>query len=341
MMRTTNIAVLIIFAMISQVQAQSTAEQKPIIPVNVQKLSQLLVKRELNAPAEVLPINNALISSEITGVIEHVKADVGQLVKAGDELVRLQSIDYDLALKQAQASLQSTIVQIGQAKQRLDRANNLKKGSHISADELLDRQTDLKLLKAQQVGLQLAVEQARRNLDKTRILAPFDGVVQLRAAQMGSFVNVGTVLINLVESNSAEIEADIPMHLSATLQDADGIVLRVGEMDYDLQLSRLSPLVQSGNRAQKARFTFSNQQALIGASGEVIWYLDQGLLPADLMVNRNQKLGIFIASDGRAVFQPIASAQEGRPVPIDLSGDTPIIVGGRERLQDGDQISTQ
>lgn len=340
-MRITHIAMLMIICLISQAQAQSSTEQKTVIPVNVQKLSELLVKRALNAPAEVLPKNNAQISSEITGVIEQVNADVGQLVNAGDELIRLQSIDYDLSLKVAQASLKSTNVQIEQAKQRLNRANNLKKSSHISADELLDRETDLKVLRAQRTSLLLSIDQAQRDVDKTSIVAPFTGVIEQRMAQVGSFVNIGTVLMNLVESDRVEVEADIPMHLSATVQNADGMLFKVGEKNYDLSLTRLSPLVQPGTRAQKARFTFTNQPAPIGASGEIIWYLNQGLLPADLLVNRNQKLGIFVASNGKALFQPIANAQEGRPVSVEMSPDTPVIVGGRERLQDGDPISTQ
>ena len=57
-------------------------------------------------------------------------------------------------------------------------------------------------LEADDAGLQLA----RARLDKTRILAPFDGVIGLRTVSVGDFVDVGQVLVNLVDIDVLKVD---------------------------------------------------------------------------------------------------------------------------------------
>ena len=316
-------------------------DQKPTIPVTVKMLSELLVERELKAPAEAVSLNSSQLSSEVVGVIKKVHADVGQLIKTGETLLELDSTDYHLAYKQAQANLASNSAQIEQAKLRLTRAKNLSKNNYISADDLLARETDLIVFKAEKLKHQVAIEQAQRNINKTTLKAPFDGVVLARFAQTGSYVSPGMTLFNFVQSNPLEVESDLPMHLSSSISQASNIYFKSGNNTYPVKLLRLSPLIEKGMRTQKARFEFSDQAAPIGASGDLIWTISGGLLPADLVVNRDGKLGVFSTSNKTAMFIPLDNAQEGRPVPINLAPSIPIVVGGRERLQDGDSISMQ
>ena len=308
------------------------------IPVTTQPLSKLLVERELRAPAEVLPVNRATIAAEVAAVVDSIHADVGQQVAAGDLLLQLEATDYELALKQAQANLASNAARIDQAKQRLKRANDLSERNYISADDLLARETDLVVLRAERQGLQVALSQAKRNVEKCRITAPFDGVVLVRNGQVGSYLTPGAPLFTFVQNGAQEVEAEIPAHLSASIDAASSVRFVMDGQNWDVQLSRLSPVIESGLRAQMARFDFTGEAAAIGSSGELIWSIAGGLLPADLVVNRGGRFGFFVAKGNNAKFTPLPQAQEGRPVPVELPGNLSIIVGGREKLQDGDAI---
>ena len=321
------------------VKAQDAKIQSAPVPVTVQLLSELLVERQLKAPAETISINHTQLSSELVGVVEKLHVDVGQSIAADEVLLELDPIDYELTFKQTQADLDSNAAKIEQAKLRLKRANDLSQSKFISADDLLARQTDLNVLNSQRLSLKIAVELAQRNINKTLVKAPFDGVVMNRYAQKGAYVSPGMVLIDFVQTTNPEVEANIPMHLASSLNLANQIVFDTGSKHYSINLVRLSPIIESGMRTQKARFSFVDQQAPIGASGELIWSISEGLLPADLVVSRNGALGVFSVVNDKARFIVLENAQEGRPVAIDLNKKTSIIVGGRERLQDGDRIT--
>jgi hypothetical protein len=70
----------------------------------------------------------------------------------------------------------------------------------------------------------------------------------------------------------------------------------------------------------------------------VAWRVGSGQLPASLLSRRDGRLGVFLAREGRAHFEPLPAAQEGRPVPVDLPPEALVIVQGQDRLQDGDEL---
>jgi len=329
---------IVIYLFSTQISYAQNDNNTQVIPVSAKKLSEVLINRELQVPAETASVNTSQLSSEIVGNVDEVFTDVGEQFKQGDVLLKLDSTDYELAYQLLQTNLTSNAARIKQAELRLKRANDLNENNYIAADDLLARQTDLSVLKAEKSSLKINLKQAQRNIDKTIIIAPYDGVVLERYANIGSYVAPGMALMNVIQSENVEIYADVPSHLASTLNQANQIYFQSNNNKYPVELINLSPVVLKGTRTQKARLSFKNQQAAIGSSGELVWVVADGLLPADLVVNRNRQLGLFTLQNNKAVFVPLPNAQEGRPVAINLETNTTIIVGGRDRLQDGDSV---
>lgn len=325
------------FGLFWMVAASHLAAQETIA-VSVQPLAEVLVDLERSAAAEVMALNKAVISAEITGVIRQIHADVGAAVSRGDVLVEIDPTDYQLALQQVEAGLAASMAQKAQADARLQRAQQLIEGNYLSADDLLARETDAQVAAAQIRLQQAAVAIARRNLEKSSILAPFNGVVSHRSGQVGSLVSSGSALLELSENDRLLLAAEIPDDIADSLQRADQIEFHSRNESWPLQLLRLSPLIATERRSRSARFSFSQQSPAAGRSGEVVWRVSRGLLPANLVVQRNGQLGVFLAEQGKARFLALPGAQEGRPVMVDLPADSTIVVTGRERLQDGDPI---
>ena len=308
------------------------------VSVQVQSLNEILVDLERRAPADVRPLNDALLAAEVSAVVVEVFADVGQAVSAGEPLLQLDPTDYELALQQAEAQLRSSIAQKTQADARLQRAQELVQNNYLSDDDLLARTTEVAVLEAQIQVNEVAVSVARRNLEKCRIEAPFDGVVTERMAQVGSFVANGSPLMNFTQVDALELDAEIPTNVADSLLDAESIVFSSRGETWPLELLRLSPVIESSRRSQRARFVFTDQVPAVGRSGEVVWLIEYGLLPASLVSRRGGELGVFLHENGRAVFTSLPQAQEGRPVAVDFDPGTQIIVIGRDRLQDGDAV---
>jgi RND family efflux transporter MFP subunit len=308
------------------------------IPVSVERLSEQLVELEVRAPALVVPANQAVLTAQISALIKSVHADVGAAVRSGDLLIRLDDADARLALDQTQADLRALDAQIEQARARLTRGEELFKRKFIADDDLLERRTTLSVLVANRAAQELAVRSARLMLVRTQIAAPFDATIVARQAQVGSLAMPGSALLTLVQTDHREIDADLDPRFASRLAAATGLRFVSQELEWPVDLQRMSSVIDAASRIQKARFRFSAEAAPIGTSGEVVWKDTSGLLPVSLVVQRGDALGVFVADDSRARFVVLPGAQEGRPARTTLPPETLLVVRGQSRLQDGDEL---
>ena len=311
------------------------------INVRTQALSEVLVDFERRAPAEVRALNDSTIAAEVSAVVLSVHADVGQAVKKGDLLLELDPVDYQLNFQQTEANLASSKARLSQAKAKLDRARTLGDSQYISADELLERETDVMVFNAQIQANEVAVSIARRNLDKCSLTAPFDGVVGKRMAQVGNFVRNGDPLIAVTQIDRFELGSDIPDGQAEDIRNTDMIRFESRGQNWPVKLLRLSPVIDVQGRTRQARFAFTGSAPAVGRSGELVWKVGEGMLPSNLISRRNGVLGVFLLESDKARFQPLPGAQEGRPASVDLPSTTRIVTLGRERLQDGAALNVQ
>ena len=311
------------------------------INVRTQALSEVLVDFERRAPAEVRALNDSTIAAEVSAVVLSVHADVGQAVKKGDLLLELDPVDYQLNFQQTEANLASSKARLSQAKAKLDRARTLGDSQYISADELLERETDVMVFNAQIQANEVAVSIARRNLDKCSLTAPFDGVVGKRMAQVGNFVRNGDPLIAVTQIDQFELGSDIPDGQAEEIRNTDMIRFESRGQNWSVKLLRLSPVIDVQGRTRQARFAFTGTAPAVGRSGELVWKVGEGMLPSNLISRRNGVLGVFLLDSGKARFKPLPGAQEGRPASVDLPSTTRIVTLGRERLQDGAALNVQ
>jgi len=331
---------ILLFIWAFSVRAQT--DQTPVVAVTVQPLSEVLIERRLTANAQVMAQNNSQLSAEITAVVNEIHVDLGDEVMAGDLLVSLDAVDVNLQLDQAKANSQAAEARLTQAESRLKRAKELKTSQYISADDLLSRETDVMVLQADLLRLKVAEKAAIRQAKKTKIKAPFDGVITSRQAQQGQLMVQGSPILNLVQTSDKQIHAKIPSHLSSQLATANRTLFAHNNIETPVELIKLSAVLETQTSMQTARFR-PLDEVLIGQTGQLVWYLQGQLLSADLLVKRGGKLGVFIANDNKAQFIPLPEAQEGRPVAIKDTENWrgQIIIGGRERLQDGQAITVK
>lgn len=311
------------------------------IAVHTQPLSEVLVDFDRRAPAEVLALNNSIIAAEVSAVVLAIHADTGQAVAKGDLLLELDPADYQLNLKQAQANLASSQAQLSQAEAKLKRARTLGDSQYVSADELLERETSVMVYRAQIKSNEVAVAMARRNLDKCSIRAPFDGVVGERNAQVGGFVRHGDPLVAVTQVDRFELDAKIPDDQADELLSSSLLRFESRGQSWPVELLRLSPVIDTQGRTRRARFAFTDQAPGVGRSGELVWKVGSGLLPANLISRRDGELGVFVLEGGKARFYTLPAAQEGRPANVGLPDDSLVITLGRERLQDGLTVAVQ
>lgn len=304
-------------------------------------LTEVLVSAEFAASAEVVARNRSALAAELGARVAVVNADVGQQVGKSDVLVELDPTLFRLALQSASANLDSAKAEAAQAEDNLARIQKLAAKEYVSTEELEASTANLAVLQQAVARSEIAVAEAREQLRRTKIRAPFAGVVETREAQVGGYVLPGTTVMTLTELDGREVAADLSPRDADELAKAASIQFFDGNTYYPLTLLRVSEVLQPVTRQRSVRLTFTDKVADIGRSGRLGWTSGNGLIPANLLMRREGKLGVFVVENGQSKFVQLANAQEGRPAPHTLAADTLIVTDGRNRLVSGVDVTVR
>ena len=157
----------------------------------------------------VLPKTSIAFSSEISGKIISVATQFsnGGRFTAGDILVKVDPLDYKLAITRAQANVSAKIASLDleQAKSDLAKTDWKKYGKKGQPTALNLNLPQVASAKAALAGAKADLLLAKRNLAKTEVIAPFDGVIFTKNVDVGQFVAIGTTLATIASTQTAEI----------------------------------------------------------------------------------------------------------------------------------------
>jgi RND family efflux transporter MFP subunit len=309
-----------------------------VIAVRVVTLGSVAETPVYSAPATAVARNQPGLAAEIEARIVELPVEVGSVVRKGELLARLDCRRTEALLASAQASLDRAQAQAAFAASQLARARDLKRRKSIS-DELLDqRRTELAGARADTAMREQQLRQAGIDVENCELRAPFDAVVTRRNASVGSYTARGMTVLDLIETQGQEVSAALRHDEAESLQRAERVAFSSNGEDYPLQLRTLLPYIDTATRTREARLTFAGAPAMPGTAGRLTWRGTRSLLPADYLVRRDGKLGVFILDGDTARFHPLPKAEDGRPARIELDPDTRLIGDGRQRLRDGDAV---
>jgi len=315
------------------------------VPVVSKPFSTLAIYPPRSAPATVLSDNNSGISAEISARILDIPVRVGDRVKQGTLLIHLEQQDFELARTREEATLAALKAKLSLAEYELKRARSLSKKQAVSEQLLKQRKTERDALLAEQQGQQAARAQAQRQMDKTQIHAPFNAVVVERLAQVGELANPGTALLRITDIDNLELAARLSprqtrdLEHSFAAENAGTAEFVSSGQHYALTLRTITPVLDTRARTREARLRFTGKKPLPGTTGQLVWLPQQASLPADLISQRDGKLGVFVQTNNKARFIELPRANTGQPaITGKLEPDTLIITKGRYRLRDGDAI---
>ena len=308
------------------------------VPVKTARIKDVAIYLWNSAPAAVVSLNDTSVPAQIKARIDGISVKVGEVVEAGTVLVRLDCTDYRIAEQQVEAEIGALGARIRLAERRLERTRKLEQ-QQTASEELLDqREADLAVLHAQLRGALSQLENAKIQVSRCTIRSPYRAVVTARLAAVGEFADMGTKLLEIMDIERLEISAQVPTLDIEAVEQAEEIYFEDTAKRYAVQLRTVTPAVNTQTRNREVRLLFSNEPALPGAAGKLIWRDNQPHVSAKLLVRRGNDFGIFINNTGKARFHAIPGAQQGRTTPVDLPPDTVVVTEGQYRLEDGQPV---
>jgi RND family efflux transporter MFP subunit len=305
----------------------------PAFAWEAKPLREIAVFPERSAQAQVVSLNESRIAAELTARIVKLAVEPGQRIARGALIAQLDCRDYDLATERAEAAKAASLARARLADLQYVRAQKLTAEGFISREALDSRAAELDSARADVAVNAAAVKTNRSAQSKCSVRAPFPAIVLERLAQEGEIATPGAALASLIDTSRIEIKAEVQAADAAGLKTARKIDLVTGEGRFGVRLVRLSPALVKNSRLAEARLRFTSNAAAPGASGRIVWASPEMHVAAPLLVRRQGKLGVFVASDKAARFHPLPNAQEGRPAKAEgLQPNSRVVVSGQGTL---------
>jgi len=191
-------------------EKKSEERETPFVSVETIQLAPLTLK--VQSQGLVQPKYDTQILAQVSGEITFIASSFvrGGLVKKGDLLAQIDPFNYQVKLQQANANLASA-----KANFILERAQGQvaeaewQKITTAEPSELGLRKPQQEQALAAVKAAEAGVKQATKDLQRTKIIAPFDALIGTRNVSPGSFVNMGTPIGQVLDIDTAEVRLPV------------------------------------------------------------------------------------------------------------------------------------
>ena len=159
----------------------------------------------------VAPRTESELVAEVAGRVVSVNPNLvsGGFFNAGEELLQIEPLDYELALEQARASVAQAESDLANARRAATRQDSLGERKLTSAAQQDDAVNRLRIAEATLRSAKAQLSRAERDLARTRILAPYEGRVRSERVDIGQFVNRGSTIATIYATDYAEVKLPI------------------------------------------------------------------------------------------------------------------------------------
>jgi RND family efflux transporter MFP subunit len=352
--------------------AAGRVEETPL-PVKAVRVGRGDLVILLKSPGEAFTEKKALIKAEVSGVVKELKAEEGKRVRAGEVLVVLDERSSRLRLEKAEAERLNRLSemllenQFGDKERkspgsmteelRLSNEEFEKAASRLAmgkigraefdkvrnAHEVLLIEAGMKKdeIQAAAKGLtqaEIEVAIARMEIDRTKVRAPFDGIVTGVKASIGESISPGQDLFTLVDIREIRVEARILESEIGRIKAGREADLRFAAYPgrvFRGKVRAVSPVVDPETKTCGAHIVLDNpsgeikpgMHAEVEIAAEV--FRNRLLVPQEAVLVRGGRKLVFVVGDGLAKWRYIESGLENERFVEVLEG-----------VKEGDEIIT-
>jgi RND family efflux transporter MFP subunit len=155
-------------------------------------------------------IQKVVLSPEVSGILQKLNVDEGDPVVKGETVIaEIDQTWTDIALRQAEVQINLLTVQLELQQKELERFSTLAPSRIVTESEITQQRIITEQLEKQIDAAKLAKEEAQERLKRSKIVAPFDGVVVRKAAEIGQYVTNGTEIVEII--SRGEVYAETPI----------------------------------------------------------------------------------------------------------------------------------
>lgn len=358
-------AILTCLLLMSLAMPHAAPAQGGPAAVGVAPVDMRIVSETVPVFAQITTARDGAVASRVAGNVEQVHVLTGDRVAKGDllveldrELLEILEAQSEAETAEATAGIESARVQVDRTQKAFDRIEALRESSSFSQgrfdeaqSDMLNARSELVRARARLKSSEAQLAETRYQLARSQIIAPFSGVVIEVNTIPGAFIQAGSPVVRLLDTDAIEVEAGVPSRYASWLEPGQEVRASVETgQEITLKVRAVLPLEDPATRTRAVRFTGSDLgnigraavgqsltvQIAVGEAREVL------AVPKDALVQAANGWTVYVAEDGKA--QPrnvqIGVALGGRyEVLSGLEQGDLVVVRGNERLRPGQDIA--
>lgn len=326
---TGFVAVVALLGVVKAGQIMEMAGNQPAMPltaVTTSTAEKATWNPTVNAIGSLAPVQGVTISAELEGAVTEIAVENGAAVKAGDLLIRLDTMVEEAQLKAAQARADL-------AKLQAERAAKL-----VAQQTISDAENDSAAAQYAQALADVAAIQA--SIDKKTIRAPFDGRVGIRQINLGQFVNRGTPLIPLQRLDTVFVNFYVPQRFLPRVGMGQPVAVTTDAFPdtvFEATISAINPVVDQSTRNVWIQGTIPNPDEKLrsGMFARVSVTLPEPqevvVVPATSVSYASYGNSVYVVEEGEGPGGSTMLMANQRPVVLGAKrGDLVAIVEGLE-----------
>jgi len=319
----------------------------------------------LTASGYVVARRKAVVSSKIQGRLATLRVEEGSVVREGEVIARLESIDYEAAVRRAEAAVLRAEADLAEYVRQLKLSEDLTAQKIVAVDQRDAAASRVKIAEAAVAQAKADLAYAEAQLQNTFIRAPFSGVAVTKKNEGGESVapippgvNISTssgAIVALADLATLEVEADVAEANVAKVkngQPAEVTVEAIPDRRYKAVLRQVIPTADRTKATvmvkvtildkdedlkpeMSAKVTFlepEKKEAAPAAAAPVV------LVPRESVVTRDGKPTVFLVREGRARARVVLLGTERKDQVIvreGLDGGETLVVRPKDDLRDG------
>jgi RND family efflux transporter MFP subunit len=283
-------------------------------------------------PAKVVPKRQSILAFEVPGKVKNIKVDIGDRVNKGQLLAEIEDAEALARLNEAQANFLM-------AKNTFKRSQVLDEASYVSEQRLENEEFRVQIAKAQ-------YEIAATKFQQTKILAPYDGIIQSRHLDEGSIVNPSVPVLEILDSKNVEAKVSLPKSIISEMRLDQKYSFLIDDKTSDARLMRLAPMSSKGSNNRLGIFAF-DEFFSPGATARLVLTVKESKpgawVPLNALSQAEQGLwNVFTLSDDSTTQKDYVELIHIEKAMAYVSGTLKtgdrVIVGGASKVAEGQAV---
>ena len=284
----------------------------------------------LTASGYVIARRKAAVASKGTGRLVYLGVEEGDHVKRGQVIARLEDDDVTATLRRSRADFAAAEAELKDATESLKRQKMLLERDFVAQADYDAAEARYKRVLASIDSARFAVREAEVAVDYTKIVAPFDGTVLRKNADIGEIMaplagaaSSRAAVVTIADLSSLEVDADVAEANITRVKNEQACEIRLDAYPEQAYQGYVSKIVPTADRAKatvmvKIRFRSYDRRVLPEMSAKVTFLAhdvaaEKGAneplltLPAAAVAARNGRQVVYQIEKNHAVEVPVVT----------------------------------